>query len=121
MSSTNDSSIGAGSGEEPTQPRYETYEYFGPSGEGNWIGSIELAPGIHEWIFENVCEDHEEFIRKRRQVLIDTLVALQNQKVKTEEPVILIKRTEEYPGYTVDSAQALGQAPAGMPSVPQNF
>lgn len=121
MSSTNNSTIGAGSGEEPKKPRYETYAYFGHSGDGNWVGSIELAPGIHEWILDHVDEDYEEFIRKRRQVLINRLVALQNQMMKVEEPVILMKRTEEYPGYTVNSAQALGQAPAGMPSISQNF
>jgi hypothetical protein len=33
----------------------------------------------------------------------------------------LNKRTEEYPGYTVDSEQALGHAPAGVECCPENF
>ena len=155
MSSTIFSAIGAG--EQPKTPEYHTNAYFGhsPANNDDWVHSIELAPGIHEWFNCDVYEYHPEFVRKRRQVLIDTLINLQKESLAYEatpqgqaEKARYDERQAEKKAYmekyyedlekekateqpekekefevVVDKngVPSLGPAPAGMPSIPENF
>ena len=66
---------------EPT-PHYASYPILGKCEEGDWISWIQLADGLYEEVNRQVHEDHDEFIFKRRQALIDKLTEIQNKTIQ---------------------------------------
>lgn len=160
MSSEQNCAIGAGASSESngedveSSPRYESnpiysaFPYFGhtPAGNSYWVPSIELFPGIHEWICDNVCGDIEAFINKRKDVLINTLLKEKKKELlgdrdehplsgtglindflivsrKSSECLKQVNKVDNDFKVVVDKhgVSSLGPAPAGMPSISANF
>jgi len=118
--------------EDQETPQYSTFRGLCKTGDGNWVSWVELMDGLYEYIGNHVPqEEYDQLVYNRRETLIERLKTLQEehskkanagattadheltaQVVYTAEGNIEIRpppvrRTEEYPGYTCDSYEAV--------------